>query len=624
MYRSTIFIVPFMPSVDPIVPSVSSLLPPRPAAANALARPRLLLLSLLAALVGALAGVVAYALYALIKVISNLIFYQQWSFVARDDTAHTLGWLVIVVPALGGIIVGLMAKYGSPKIRGHGIPEAMEAVLFNRSRIAPRVALLKPLSAAVAIGTGGPFGAEGPIIQTGGALGSIIGQVLHLTATERKTLLASGAAAGMAATFSTPIAAVILAIELLLFEYKPRSFIPLVVASTIATSVRFLLLGHGAMFTVGSLDFGFPASVPWYLPLGVLCGFAAVWFSRALYRVEDWFEKLPIDEVWWPALGGLGLGVIAFFAPRVLGVGYGNISEILNAQLALGVLAVLLIAKSAALLISLGSGTSGGLLAPMFTIGAALGGMYAGIINYFIPSAHLSSGAFALVAMAAVFGAAARAPFTLIIFAFEITRNYDSVLPLMLVVVVAYAIALRYMNNSIMTERLARRGQQVNQEYEVDVFQQVAVSRAMDGHPTLIPAKTRTGELAARIARNEPEVVRHQALLLTDERGELAGILTRGDLMRALQHDPSGNLTALDAGDSAPHVAYPDETLGDALNRMLQQNCGRLPVVARDNPKKIVGYLGRAAVLQARLWRLNEDNVAEPGWLKSAARTNPN
>jgi H+/Cl- antiporter ClcA/predicted transcriptional regulator len=598
-------------------------LPPRPSAPDALARPRLLLLSLLAALVGALAGVVAYALYALITVVSNGIFYQQWSFVPRDVTDHTLGWLVIVVPAVGGLVVGLMAKYGSPKIRGHGIPEAMEAVLFNRSRIAPRVALLKPLSAAVAIGTGGPFGAEGPIIQTGGALGSIIGQALHLTATERKTLLASGAAAGMAATFSTPIAAVILAIELLLFEYKPRSFIPLVVASTIATAVRFLLLGHGAMFTVGALDFGFPGTVPWYLPLGVICGFVAVGFSRTLYWVEDCFEKLPVNEVWWPAIGGLALGLIALLDPRVLGVGYGNISNVLNAQVALGALALLLVTKSVALLVTLGSGTSGGLLAPMFTFGAALGGLYAGVINYFVPSAHLSPGAFALVAMAAVFGAAARAPFTLIIFAFEITRNYDSVLPLMLVVVVAYAIALRFMDNSIMTERLARRGRQVNQEYEVDVFQQVAVSRAMDEHPTLIPAATPIGTLAARIARNEPEVVRHQALLLTDERGELAGILTRGDLMRALQRDPSGKLTVLEAGDATPHVTYPDEMLGDALNRMLQQNCGRLPVVARDNPKKIVGYLGRAAVLQARLWRLHEDNVAEPGWLKSTARTNP-
>jgi H+/Cl- antiporter ClcA/predicted transcriptional regulator len=598
-------------------------LPPRPSAPDALARPRLLLLSLLAALVGALAGVVAYALYALITVVSTGIFYQQWSFAPRDVTDHTLGWLVIVVPAVGGLVVGLMAKYGSPKIRGHGIPEAMEAVLFNRSRIAPRVALLKPLSAAVAIGTGGPFGAEGPIIQTGGALGSIIGQALHLTATERKTLLASGAAAGMAATFSTPIAAVILAIELLLFEYKPRSFIPLVVASTIATAVRFLLLGHGAMFTVGALDFGFPGTVPWYLPLGVICGFVAVGFSRTLYWVEDCFEKLPVNEVWWPAIGGLALGLIALLDPRVLGVGYGNISNVLNAQVALGALALLLVTKSVALLVTLGSGTSGGLLAPMFTFGAALGGLYAGVINYFVPSAHLSPGAFALVAMAAVFGAAARAPFTLIIFAFEITRNYDSVLPLMLVVVVAYAIALRFMDNSIMTERLARRGRQVNQEYEVDVFQQVAVSRAMDEHPTLIPAATPIGTLAARIARNEPEVVRHQALLLTDERGELAGILTRGDLMRALQRDPSGKLTVLEAGDATPHVTYPDEMLGDALNRMLQQNCGRLPVVARDNPKKIVGYLGRAAVLQARLWRLHEDNVAEPGWLKSTARTNP-
>jgi H+/Cl- antiporter ClcA len=582
----------------------------------------------MAALVGAASGVSAWLLYGLISLVSNGVFYHQWNFVHRDAEHHVLGWMVIIVPAIGGLIVGLMAKYGSDKIRGHGIPEAMEAVLTNRSRIAPEVALLKPLSVAVAIGTGGPFGAEGPIIQTGGALGSILGQFLHLTASERKVLLASGAAAGMAATFSTPIAGVILAVELLLFEYKARSFVPLVVASTIGTAVRFWLIGRGAMFTVGAADFGFPAALPWYLPLGAICGLAAVGFSRALYWVEDKFEHLPCDPMWWPVFGGLGLGVIAFFVPRVLGVGYGTISDILNDRLALGMLAVIMVAKGAALLVSLGSGTSGGLLAPMFTVGAALGGLYAAGVNHFFPGAHLSVSAFALVAMAAVFGAAARAPFTLIIFAFEITRNYDSVLPLMIVVVVAHAIALNYMENSIMTEKLARRGLRVNQEYEVDVFQQVTVGQAMDTEPTLVPAASAVAELAERIAAGDPALIRHQALLLTDEQGKLAGILTRGDLVRAVEKDPDWKLTALAAGKANPVVAFPDETLDDALVRMLQSHCGRLPVVARDDPKRIVGYLGRAAVLEARLKRVHEDQVREPGWIggrkrQIAERTKP-
>lgn len=578
---------------------------------------RIFLSSCLAALIGFAGGGAAYALYSLITLVSNLVFYQQWSFEHQDAADNALGLWVILVPVLGGLVVGLMAKYGSSKIRGHGIPEAMEAVLFNQSRIAPKVALLKPASVAVAIGTGGPFGAEGPIIQTGGALGSMLGQTFHVTASERKVLLACGAAAGMAATFSTPIAAVILAIELLLFEYRARSFIPLVIASTLATATRFVLMGRGAMFSVGPVDFGFPSSIPWYLPLGVLCGLGAAGFSRLFYWIEDQFEKLPFDPLWWPALGGLGLGIIGYFVPRVLGVGYGTISDLLNARLALDVVAIVLVAKSTALLVSLGSGTSGGLLAPLFTAGAALGSLYAGIVNHFWPNAHLSLGAFALVGMAAVFGSAARAPFTFIIFAFELTRDYDSVLPLMIVVVVAYGVALRLMPNSIMTEKLARRGLRVHQEYEVDVLHQVTVERAMDRQFTMVPAETKTGELVEKIARGDPNLTRHQALLVVDQRDELAGIITRGDLVRALERDPSGETTVLRAGTANPRVAYPDETLHEAVLRMLEHPCGRMPVVSRNNPKEILGYLGRTAVLEVRIRRLQEDRVRQPGWLKS-------
>lgn len=394
---------------------------------------RMVLVSLLAGAVGLMAGFVAFGLYRLIGLFTNLFFFHRWSWDFTSPRLNTLGPWEIVVPVIGGIIVGFMIKYGSPKITGHGIPEAMEAVLVNRSRIQPRVAILKPVSAAIAIGTGGPFGAEGPIIQTGGALGSVVGQALHMTASERKVLLACGAAAGMSATFNTPIAGVILAIELLLFEFKSRSFIPLVIASTLAAAVHMQLLGPGPMFTVTSMDFGIPRALPFYLLLGVVCGLAAVALTKALYWMEDQFEKLPIDEFWWPAIGGLGLGIIGYFVPRVLGVGYDTISDILNANLALKLLLVIMVAKSAAMVISLGSGTSGGLLAPTFMSSAALGGAFASITNRLLPSANLSPGAFALVAMGAVFGAASRATFAFIIFAFEITRDYNSVLPLMLV-----------------------------------------------------------------------------------------------------------------------------------------------------------------------------------------------
>jgi chloride channel protein, CIC family len=578
---------------------------------------RMVLMSFLAAGVGILAGLIAFVLYKLIGLFTNIFFYHR--FVADFISArhNQLGWWVIPVPVIGGIIVGFMAKYGSSKIKGHGIPEAMEAVMVNRSRIEPRVAILKPLSAAIAIGTGGPFGAEGPIIQTGGAVGSLVGQVLHTTASERKVLLACGAAAGMAATFNTPIAGVILAIELLLFEFKARSFIPLVVASTLATAVHMQLLGAGPMFKVTAMDFGIPHALPFYLLLGLVCGLAAVGFSKLLYWTEDQFEKLPVDELWWPAIGALGLGIIGYFVPRILGVGYDTIGDILNANLAWKLLLVVMVAKSVALVISLGSGTSGGLLAPMFMSSAAMGGAFAMGVNRMLPAANLSAGAFALVAMGAVFGAASRATFSFIIFAFEITRDYNSVLPLMLVSVIADGVAMWLMPRaSIMTEKLARRGLHIHQDYEADVLQQVRVAETMDRDVPTLPAAMKIGELSDLIVRRDPAVSRHQGLVILDPDGKLAGVITRGDVMRALDADPSGASSVLDAGSREVVVAYADETLHDASAKMLRNNIGRLPVVDRQDPCRVIGYLGRPGIMAARLRRLDEEHVREPGWIR--------
>jgi len=576
---------------------------------------RMLLVSLLSALIGLAAGVVAYALYSLIALISNLVFFQRVSLTLPSLQGHHLGALVLIVPAIGGLLVGLMAKYGSDKIRGHGIPEAMEAVIANRSRIAPKVAILKPISAAIAIGTGGPFGAEGPIIQTGGALGSVVGQFLHTTAAERKVLLASGAAAGMAATFSTPIAGVILAIELLLFEFKSRSFIPLVISSTLATTVHMALMGSGPMFTVAAVDFGIPSALPYYLLLGLICGVAAAGFSRALYSIEDLFERLPFDRLWWPAIGGLALGIIGFFMPRVLGVGYETISDILNGRLAMTVLLGILIFKSLALMLSLGSGTSGGLLAPMFMSGAALGGLYAMLINLIVPGANLSPAACALLAMAAVFGSASRATFTFIIFAFEITRDYNAILPLMLVSVIADGVALVLMRNSIMTEKLVRRGLHIPEEYEADVFRTVKVGEVMEKQPLTLLASMPLGELADRIARSDPQFSRHQAFPLVDDAGHLKGIVTRGDVLRALEAHPLDGISVLEAGSDQPWVTYPDESVQQAVMKMLQNDIGRLPVVERTDPSRLVGYLSRSGVLSARRRRFQEEYVREPGWI---------
>lgn len=580
------------------------------------ARFRIVLISFLAGGVGLIAGCIAFLLYRLIGLFTNIAFYGRFSGSFVSAGHNHLGWWVIPIAVIGGLIVGIMAKYGTPKIKGHGIPEAMEAVLVNRSRIQPRVAILKPISAAIAIGTGGPFGAEGPIIQTGGALGSLIGQLMHTTASERKVLLACGAAAGMSATFNTPIAGVILAIELLLFEFKSRSFIPLVIASTLAAAVHMQLLGTGPMFSVANMDFDIPRGLPFYLLLGGMCGLAAVGFTRLLYWTEDLFEKLPVDELWWPAIGALGLGIIGYFVPRVLGVGYDTIGDILNANLALRLLLVVMLAKAAALVISLGSGTSGGLLAPMFMSSAAMGGAFAIAINWIVPSAHLSPGAFALVAMGAVFGAASRATFAFIIFAFEITRDYNSVLPLMLVSVIADGIAMLLMPRaSIMTEKLARRGLRIHHEYEADVLHYTTVSETMERDIPAITEGTRIAELADRIARREPDVSRHQGLLVLDAEGKLAGIITRGDVMRALDEDPAGAMTVLEAGSQNVVVTYPDEALHDASEKMLRFNIGRLPVVERENPRTVLGYLGRPGIMAARVRKLHDEYVREPGWL---------
>ena len=567
---------------------------------------RMLLISFLAAGIGLIAGCIAFLLYKLIGLFTNIFFYHRLSADFSSARMNHLGPWVVITPVIGGIIVGLMAKYGSKKIKGHGIPEAMEAVLANRSRIEPRVAILKPISAAIAIGTGGPFGAEGPIIQTGGAIGSLVGQVLHTTASERKVLLACGAAAGMSATFNTPIAGVILAIELLLFEFKSRSFIPLVVASTLATAVHVRLLGSGPMFSVAPVDFGIPRALPYYLLLGVICGFAAVGFSKLLYWVEDQFEKLPVDDLWWPGIGALGLGIIGYFVPRVLGVGYDTIGDILNANLALKLLLVVMVAKAVALVVSLGSGTSGGLLAPMFMSSAALGGAFAMVIDSIHPGAQLAAGAFALVAMGAVFGAASRATFTFIIFAFEITRDYNSVLPLMLVSVIADGVAMLLMpRSSIMTEKLARRGMRIHTDYEADVLQQVSAEEVMDREVPTISKDMSIGELAERII---------------DADGNLEGIITRSDILRAFERDGGGKMSVLEAGTRDVVVTYPDELLHDAAAKMLLRNIGRLPVVDRKQPTRVVGYLGRHGIMSARLRRLNEEHIRELGWAHRFSR----
>lgn len=567
---------------------------------------RVLLLCGLAVPIGVMAAFVAKALLWLIAVLTNAAFFLRWSASPVALTGHHFGWWGVVVPVLGGLVIGLMARYGSEKIRGHGIPEALEAILLGRSLIKPKVAILKPLSSAVSIGTGGPFGAEGPIIMTGGAVGSIFAQLFHLTSAERKTLLVAGAAAGMAAVFATPIAAVLLAVELLLFEWKPRSFIPVATAAIIASLVRVPLLGLPPIFPVASHALLEPRALALALLVGICAGFVSGILTALVYACEDGFAKLPLHWMWWPALGGVVVGLGGLLDSRVLGVGYETIHGLLRGEILGAALVGLIFAKGIVWAVALGSGTSGGVLAPLLMIGGALGALLGTLTGADTP------GLWAMVGMAAMMGGTMRAPLTGMVFLLELTQDLNALPALLVGSVAALCVTVLLLRRSILTEKLARRGQHLSREYAVDVFELIRVGEVMDPTPPVVVAETPAVDLAARIGEAGSAFARRQATLITDN-GELVGIVTRGDLLRAQRAVASGTLTVLQAGTADPVTAYTDETLNYALNKMLQRNIGRLPVVERGAPRRIVGYLGRAEILAARM-RLRDEEQHREKW----------
>jgi H+/Cl- antiporter ClcA len=568
---------------------------------------RVLMLSAMAVVIGALSALVAWALLRLIWLITNICFHHSFSAAPATPEGNHLGAWVILIPVVGALIVGIMARYGSPKIRGHGIPEALEAILLGRSRIEPKVAILKPISTAISLGTGGPFGAEGPIIMTGGAFGSLIAQAFHLTAAERKTLLAAGAAGGMAAVFSTPIAAVLLAVELLLFEWRPRSFIPVAVAASVSAALRVPLLGLGPVFPAPPHE---PLSASILLAaalIGILAGFGSGLMTSLIYGVEDLFEKLPIHWMWWPALGAIVVGVGGWIDPRVLGAGYDNIQGLLSGNIIGTALIALLVGKAIVWSIALGSGTSGGVLAPLLIVGGALGA----VVGRWMPVGD--PGLWAMIGMAAMMGGTMRAPFTGTIFMLEATHDLNALPALLIGCICALGVTVLIMRRSILTEKLARRGQHITCEYSIDPFELLRVGEAMDTTPPVAPATMTVGELSNRIAQEDPVFTTRQGTLLLDAQNELAGIITRGDLVRALRKDPSGQTALLEAGSSKTIVAFADEPLIDAIHRMVKNNIGRLPVMDREHPRQVIGYLGRSNVMSARLKSLEEEELREGG-----------
>ena len=571
---------------------------------------RILLLSVMAIVVGVLSAITAKALVWLIAVFTNLTFFQRFSSDFISPTNHHLGIFVIFAPVIGGLIIGLMARYGSEKIRGHGIPEALEAILFGRSRMSLNVAVLKPLSSAISIGSGGPFGAEGPIIMTGGALGSLFAQLFHLSAAERKTLLVAGAAGGMSAIFNAPVAAVLLAVELLLFEWRPRSFIPVAIASAVAAMVRVPLLGSGAIFPVTSHAPLGAEELMIAFAVGIAAGVASGLLTALVYFCEDVFTKLPIHWMWWPAIGGLFVGVGGWLDPRVLGVGYDTIHALLKGEVFGPMVIGLLIGKALVWSISLGSGTSGGVLAPLLIMGGALGAIEGRFITLGDP------GLWAMISMAAMMGGTMRSPLTAMIFTLELTHDLNLLPGLLVACIAAHALTVLWLRRSILTEKVARRGFHVTREYSVDPLAVLRVGEVMDRNPPTVPAQMKVSELSDLIANGNPELSHRQGTLIADEAGNLAGIITRGDLIRAIEKNPNG-CTVLEAGSRHLIVTFADEILHDAVTRMVHHDIGRLPVVRRDNPQKIVGYLGRASIMTARLRRHEEEHHREAGWLQA-------
>jgi CIC family chloride channel protein len=568
---------------------------------------RVLPISGLALLIGGLASVVALALLRLIGLFTNLFYFGRWSTALVSPSGNHLGYFSVLVPIGGALIIGFMARYGSERIRGHGIPEAIEAILINGSRVEPKVALLKPISSAISIGSGGPFGAEGPIIMTGGAFGSMIAQLFHLTSAERKTLLVAGAAAGMSATFAAPVASVLLAVELLLFEWKPRSLIPVAIASATAAVCRRYLLGFGPLFPVPEHPLFIDVKgILGCVLVGLLAGVLSALLTQSIYAAEDAFQKLPIHWMWWPAIGGLAIGLGGLVFPQALGVGYDTIGSLLQGSVTTHVILGVLLVKWFIWAVSLGSGTSGGVLAPLLMMGGALGGLEA----MFLPAE--GAGFWPLISMAAVMGGTMRAPLMSIIFAFELTHDGNALLPLLIASLMSYAVTVLTLKRSILTEKVARRGYHLSCEYAVDPLEILYVREAMRTNVVALASSGKLGEVQD-LLRVDIEHPQEQRLLpVVDADGKLVGVLTRADMREAMA---AGGDAALrrelrDVVRRETVETAPNEPLRAAVYRMAENGVTRMPVVERETGK-FLGLISLDDMLKGRARHLEEERRRE-------------
>jgi H+/Cl- antiporter ClcA/CBS domain-containing protein len=562
---------------------------------------RVLVLIAMAVVAGSGGAAAAWVLLRAIAVVTDLVWFQTWSMESLSLAQVKPGLWMVLAPALGGLVIGLMARFGSEKIRGHGIPEAIEAILIGGSRMQPLVALLKPLSSAISIGTGGPFGAEGPIIMTGGAIGSLFAQCFSMSAAERKTLLVAGAAAGMTTIFGTPIAAILLAVELLLFEWKPRSLLPVITACAVAMAWRPWLLGSGALF-----PFAAHLDLPWWglfvcIGVGIAAGLQSGLLTTLLYKAEDLFARLPMHWMWWPAIGGVAIGLGGLIEPRALGVGYDVIGDLLNSHLGVSDVVLILLVKSAIWIIALASGTSGGVLAPLLIFGGCAGWLE----GQYLPG---DAGAWSLIGMAAMMGGTMRAPLTGILFAVELTGDFALLGPLLLATAASYAVTVLLLKRSILTEKIARRGQHIVREYSVDPFELLRVSEVMVADVATLPAAMKIDDAVA-FFRNQQRP--HKSYPILDAHGLLAGMVSRADVLRWRAESSHGEDTLFDrASDRSVVVGYADEPVSRLADRMVAADVGRVPVVDPAT-SRLVGLVSRKDLLRIRATTTSDEAFRE-------------
>jgi H+/Cl- antiporter ClcA/predicted transcriptional regulator len=539
--------------------------------------------------VGAAGAGAAFVLLRLIGLLTNLIFYGRVDTrLVAPGSAHPRVLVILLAPIVGGLVVGIMARFGSEKIRGHGMPEAIEAILVGGSRVQPRVALLKPISAAISIGTGGPFGAEGPIIMTGGAVGSVMAQFFHMSNDERKTLLVAGAAAGMAATFNAPLASILLAVELLLFEWRPRSFVPVATAVVTSVILRGPLIGYGPIFPMSLAHLHLTSGDELLcVPMGALGGLLAVAATGLVYASEDGFSRLPIHWMWWPAIGGLIIGVGGLIEPRALGVGYDVIRQLLAGHAGVSLIVGILVVKTLIWGLSLGSGTSGGVLAPTFMIGGALGAL----IGLLLPP--VTPGFWALVGLCAVVGGVMRSPLTGVVFPLELTHAWSLVMPLIIAAAAAYTLSALILKRSVLTEKVARRGLHLSREYSVDPLEVLFVDEVMHRGAVVADASETLLDL-----RDRADLARQRLYPVADEAGGLTGVIPRRELIDLTER---GSLRVADVAEPARVIVHPDNTLRELARQFASEHITTAVVTSRDDPRQLAGLIAVEDLLHGHL-----------------------